>query len=110
MAKKEKTNWKVQREREKEQLTQQLATVQPRPSQLIRVLHFTFVSFLGIIPSSYIVINLTKYTSLQETEWGGFVILGLMIFLWAFLGLTSDYWYKRKYRQYIEIKKKLENY
>jgi hypothetical protein len=36
--------------------------------------------------------------------------LGLVFFLWAILGITSDYWYNKKYKEYKELKKKLRHY
>jgi Na+/melibiose symporter-like transporter len=107
---KKKNKWQLQREREKEKIKQQIKTTKPRPNWMIRCVYFIFISKFGVIPAGLIVFKLTENTFLTRTEWGGFVIFGLMIFLWAFLGLTSNYWYNKRYTDYLELKKKLRNY
>ncbi|WP_068675155.1 hypothetical protein [Oceanobacillus sp. Castelsardo] len=108
--KRKKSKWERKREQEKNRLKEELKTIQPRPSWLIRFLHFIFISIFGIIPASIIVGFFTKDTILMEREWGIFVILGLLFFVWAFLALSVGNWYKNRYKSYLELKRKLRNY
>jgi len=109
MAKQKMNKRHGQKQREKIKLKEQIKAVKPRPPWWIKVPYFIFVSKFGVIPAAFIVIKLTENTILTRTDWGGFVIFGLMMFLWVFIGLTSTYWYSRRYKEYLELKKKLKN-